>query len=106
MTQERKRASSIDVSGFAPRTDLTPGPDAGVVKQLIEETPFKSRADHTIKEKGKHGRAQRGPTSGIFARIPDEHYDRLHRIRSEKGWSLVTALERAIIALAEREGIE
>lgn len=53
----------------------------------------------------QRGRASRGAMTPVYARVPNEKHDLLQRIKEEKGWSLVTALERAIEALAKQEGI-
>jgi hypothetical protein len=50
------------------------------------------------------GRPPRGETAPVFARLAGDKHELLNRIREEKGWSLVTALERAVDALAKQEG--
>lgn len=117
MTEERKRASALDLSGFEPRPADSPAPDPSALASVIDETPFKSRvvekatpapapAADAVAETPKRGRPSRGSKSTVYARVPDEHYARLQRIREDKGWSLVTALERAIDALGRQEGID
>lgn len=112
---ERKRASALDLSGFEPRPAGAAAPDPASLASVIEETPFKSRvvdkpapatAAKAEPDTPKRGRPSRGSKSTVYARVPDDFYDRLQRIRDEKGWSLVTALERAIDALGRQEGID
>ncbi len=50
------------------------------------------------------GRPSRGTLGTVYARLAASKYDILQRIREEKGWSLVTAIERAVDALAKQEG--
>lgn len=54
----------------------------------------------------RRGRPAKGETASVYGRIGVERYDLLQRIREERGWSLVTAIERAIGALAAKEGFE
>jgi hypothetical protein len=50
------------------------------------------------------GRPSRGTLGTVYARLAASKYEILQRIREEKGWSLVTAIERAVDALAKQEG--
>lgn len=110
MTDERKRASALDLSGFTPRQAPVEAPDRSTLASVIEETPFKSRTvtppSQDEDASPKRGRPSRGDTGTIYARVSAEHHGRLQRIRDEKGWSLVTAIERAIDALGQKEGID
>ena len=106
MTKERKRASVVDVSGFTPRE--IDKPDADTVARVVDESPFRSRREEPVPDDGpaRRGRPSRGQKGTVYARLPEERHQLLQRIRDEKGWSLVTALERAIDALASKEGID
>lgn len=50
------------------------------------------------------GRPSRGSVASVYARLAADKHELLQRIREEKGWSLVTAIERAVDALAKQEG--
>jgi len=50
------------------------------------------------------GRPSRGTLGTVYARIAAGRYQTLQHIREDKGWSLVTAIERAVDALAKQEG--
>lgn len=101
---ERTRASAVDVSGF--KAPARAPVDKAALDQLAAETPFASRAGADPAVVGsKRGRPTTGPKTIVYARLPAAHYSRLQRLRDEKGWSLVTALERAVDALGEREGV-
>jgi hypothetical protein len=50
------------------------------------------------------GRPSDGPKQPVYARISSDKHELLHRLKDEKGWSLVTAMERAVDALAKQEG--
>ncbi len=54
--------------------------------------------------KTPRGKPPKGETATIHGKVLVAKYELLQSIREEKGWSLVTALERAITALAEKEG--
>jgi len=51
-----------------------------------------------------NGRPSRGTLGTVYARLVANKYELLQRIRQDKGWSLVTAIERAVDALARQEG--
>lgn len=57
--------------------------------------------DDQVKQRG---RPSRGAMGSVYARLAADKHELLHRIREEKGWSLVTAIERAVDALAKQEG--
>ncbi len=54
--------------------------------------------------KATRGRPPKAETASVYGKLPIAKYELLQSIREEKGWSLVTALVRAINALAEKEG--
>lgn len=116
MTDERKRASSLDLTGFTPRSSPAEVPNRDALANVIEETPFKSRVVDkpasastpatASADAPKRGRRSRGKKGAIYANVLEEHYERLQRICEDKGWSTVTAVERAIDALGRQEGID
>ncbi len=57
--------------------------------------------DDQVKPRLRHSR---GTLGTVYARLAENKYELLQRIRQEKGWSLVTAIERAVDALAKQEG--
>ena len=54
--------------------------------------------------KAPRGKPAKGETATVHAKVLIEKYELLQSIRADKGWSLVTTIERAITALAEKEG--
>ncbi len=54
--------------------------------------------------KAPRGKPAKGETATVHAKVLIEKYELLQSIRKEKGGSLVTTIERAITALAEKEG--
>jgi len=110
MIEQRKRASAVDTSGFVPRSEADPEIDPTVLAKIAEGTPFKGQTTPpvvaSVPEPSRRGRPSRGPTEIVYARVSAESHARLQRILEEKGWTLVTAVERAITALSRQEGVE
>lgn len=110
MNEVRRRASAVDTSGFAPRSEPDPAPDAGALAKIAESTPFKgpetAPGATPEPEPTRRGRPSRGKTEVVYARVSAESHARLQRIMEEKGWTLVMAVERAIAALSRQEGVE
>jgi hypothetical protein len=110
MSEGRKRASAVDTSGFAPRPETDPEPDVAALAKIAEGTPFKgqgmSGGSTPEPEPTRRGRPSRGKTEVVYARVSADSHARLQRIMEEKGWTLVTAVERAIVALSRQEGVD
>jgi hypothetical protein len=87
----------IDVSAFAPKTDLGPRADKEALRQAGESAGFQSRPVQRTPHRYRTGR-----TAQFNTRIMPAAFDRFYQIAEQQGWKIGETVEKALAAL-ERE---
>ena len=89
----------IDVSGFAPKTDLAPQADRDALRQAGEAAGFQSRPVQRPARRYRTGR-----TAQFNTRIMPTAFERFYQIADEQGWKIGETVEKALEALEEKLG--
>src|SRR4051812_22792537 len=89
----------IDVSSFAPKTDLARHADKDALRQVGEASGFQSRPVLRAPHRYRTGR-----TAQFNTRIMPAAFERFYQIANQQGWKIGETVEKALEALEEKLG--